>query len=332
MGEIGKMLQSRREELGLSLDEMEHKTKIRKRYLEAIEVDDWSLLPGHVYARGFVRSYADHLGMDGRALLMEHDANQSPETSSASDEGHLERNQKRGAVTAGHSRTSHTPPPQNRTSSGPRFASQSGSRRGHKAGNSSKGWVGQAVAVVAILAALGAGWWWITQKAHPVKPYTASSNPNHTTTGDSSSLAASGVSSGGNKGSNKDDAHTLQNPTSQPAGQVPNSTVAKPKLVATVTPKPIQGNRLTYVVTSPHPLQVVLSANARLWTTVTADGVSLDGGGGQVLSQGESKPFTAKNSLTFVIGNLPAATFEVDGKTIVLPNVGRTLDVSFVKG
>jgi cytoskeleton protein RodZ len=67
--EIGEILQAKRKEKGLSLEEIEQATKIRMRYLAAIEAGDLSALPGMVYARGFIKSYADYLGLDGHALL-----------------------------------------------------------------------------------------------------------------------------------------------------------------------------------------------------------------------------------------------------------------------
>ncbi|UOF89416.1 DUF4115 domain-containing protein [Fodinisporobacter ferrooxydans] len=60
-----------REERGIELGEVQQHTKIRTRYLEAIEEGKLELLPGTVYAKGFIRSYADYLGVDGQALMEE---------------------------------------------------------------------------------------------------------------------------------------------------------------------------------------------------------------------------------------------------------------------
>ncbi|WDM01345.1 DUF4115 domain-containing protein [Alicyclobacillus cycloheptanicus] len=67
--QLGQVLRKRREELGLDLETLQARTKIRTRYLEALENGDWSVLPGQVYARGFVRNYAENVGLDGLALL-----------------------------------------------------------------------------------------------------------------------------------------------------------------------------------------------------------------------------------------------------------------------
>jgi|GEM_PF-447024 len=65
---VGQRLRMRREQLGLSLRDIEDSTKIRVRYLEAIESGEVGALPGIVYATGFVRSYGDAVGLDGAVL------------------------------------------------------------------------------------------------------------------------------------------------------------------------------------------------------------------------------------------------------------------------
>lgn len=67
-GEIGEALHSERRRQGLDLDEIETATKIRGRYLRALEDEDWEALPGGAYTRSFIRTYAAHLGLDGERL------------------------------------------------------------------------------------------------------------------------------------------------------------------------------------------------------------------------------------------------------------------------
>ncbi len=66
--EIGPNLEQARKDRGLSLEEAEHATKIRKRYLDGLERDDYGVLPDGVYARGFLKTYANYLGLDGDEL------------------------------------------------------------------------------------------------------------------------------------------------------------------------------------------------------------------------------------------------------------------------
>ncbi len=65
MKDIGRELKAKREELGLSLAQAQADTKIRRRYLEALESGDDSPIPGEVYVKGFLRFYANYLGLDG---------------------------------------------------------------------------------------------------------------------------------------------------------------------------------------------------------------------------------------------------------------------------
>ena len=67
-GGIGRLLEQKRKERGLSLEEVEQATKIRKRYLKGLEREDYAILPDAVYARGFLKTYANYLGLDGQAL------------------------------------------------------------------------------------------------------------------------------------------------------------------------------------------------------------------------------------------------------------------------
>lgn len=68
---IGAILQRAREERDLTLQDAEDATKIRKRYLKALESDDYTALPDPVYILGFLRTYGNYLGLDGDRLAEE---------------------------------------------------------------------------------------------------------------------------------------------------------------------------------------------------------------------------------------------------------------------
>ena len=68
---IGDSLRRARTERGLGLDQASDATKIRVRYLRALEAEDWGALPAPAYARGFLRTYASYLGLDADALVEE---------------------------------------------------------------------------------------------------------------------------------------------------------------------------------------------------------------------------------------------------------------------
>ncbi len=72
MAEIGRVLKDTRERLGLTLEEVERATHIRVRYLESIEEDEFEALPSQVQVRGFLRNYADFLGLDSGEILLQY--------------------------------------------------------------------------------------------------------------------------------------------------------------------------------------------------------------------------------------------------------------------
>src|SRR3981081_3043473 len=69
MADIGATLREARMRSRIDINEVETRTKIRAKYLRAIENEEWDLLPGPVYVRSFLRTYADFLGVDSRALV-----------------------------------------------------------------------------------------------------------------------------------------------------------------------------------------------------------------------------------------------------------------------
>ncbi|HVI37797.1 MAG TPA: RodZ domain-containing protein [Gaiellales bacterium] len=71
MFEIGSALREARERRGLSYSQVEEGTKIRARYIRALEEEDFGVLPGATYSKGFLRAYADYLGLDGHLFIDE---------------------------------------------------------------------------------------------------------------------------------------------------------------------------------------------------------------------------------------------------------------------
>ena len=69
MPEIAEQLRNAREGAGLDIATVEADTKIRGKYLRALESGEWELLPEPTSAKAFLRTYGDYLGLDGRALV-----------------------------------------------------------------------------------------------------------------------------------------------------------------------------------------------------------------------------------------------------------------------
>src|SRR5678815_4982016 len=68
---IGQRLKIEREEQRLTLEKVFEATRIRVPYLQALEADDLSVLPSPVQARGYLRNYAEFLGLDFESILEE---------------------------------------------------------------------------------------------------------------------------------------------------------------------------------------------------------------------------------------------------------------------
>ena len=68
---IGETLRRERERQKLSLKDIEQGTSIRSAYIEAIETGEYDKLPGEVYAKGFIKNYANFLNLNSEALVKE---------------------------------------------------------------------------------------------------------------------------------------------------------------------------------------------------------------------------------------------------------------------
>jgi cytoskeletal protein RodZ len=71
---IGSSLREARTRQGLEFDEMETRTKVRAKYLRLLEEERFDQLPGHTYTKGFLRVYADGLGLDGQLYVDEYNS------------------------------------------------------------------------------------------------------------------------------------------------------------------------------------------------------------------------------------------------------------------
>jgi hypothetical protein len=99
MAEIGPTLREARIRARIDMSEVENQTKIRAKYLRAIENEEWDLLPGPVYVKSFLRTYGDYLGLDSRMLVEEfkrryerpHDHEMAPPIASLGRERERER-------------------------------------------------------------------------------------------------------------------------------------------------------------------------------------------------------------------------------------------------
>jgi cytoskeletal protein RodZ len=76
--EIGNSLREARLRQGLEIPRIEAETKIRGKYLRALEEEQFEVLPGDTYVKGFLKTYADYLGLDGQLYLDEFNSRFAP--------------------------------------------------------------------------------------------------------------------------------------------------------------------------------------------------------------------------------------------------------------
>jgi len=74
MFEIGNSLREAREHQGLDYSQVELATKIRAKYIQALEDEHFEILPSGTYIKGFLRSYSEYLGLDGQLYVDEYNS------------------------------------------------------------------------------------------------------------------------------------------------------------------------------------------------------------------------------------------------------------------
>lgn len=84
---LGTLLEKARQEQGLTIEEMSKRTKIRSQFLQAIEEEQYHLLPGEAYVKPFIRTYTKALGLEEHVML---EPDQGPLQASASSENVLD--------------------------------------------------------------------------------------------------------------------------------------------------------------------------------------------------------------------------------------------------
>lgn len=99
MQNLSDILRDAREKKGLSVKDVEKGTSIRAIYIQAIDEGNFSILPGEVYLKGFIRNYANFLGLNGQEMVNMYRQSQTPEVAPPVEQPKNER--KRQAAKGG---------------------------------------------------------------------------------------------------------------------------------------------------------------------------------------------------------------------------------------
>jgi cytoskeletal protein RodZ len=140
MQTVGEILRLEREKKGLSIKDIELGTSIRTLYIKAIEDNDFKVIPGEVYLKGFIRNYASFLGLDAQGIMDVYRQNQNPEAA-VPPEKPVEREKK----------------PQEETKDSGRSERSESKKTGY-------GWI---AAVLLIAIAAGGAYWWLSSGQTP---------------------------------------------------------------------------------------------------------------------------------------------------------------------
>nr|WP_318540830.1 helix-turn-helix domain-containing protein [Terribacillus saccharophilus] len=98
--DIGAKLREARESKGMTLEDVQQRTKIQKRYLKAIEENNHSVMPGEFYTRAFIKEYAQTVGLNPDEVLepKEQQQEETPATVPVQEESEAPSRQERSRV------------------------------------------------------------------------------------------------------------------------------------------------------------------------------------------------------------------------------------------
>ncbi|GGJ04554.1 XRE family transcriptional regulator [Alicyclobacillus cellulosilyticus] len=319
--ELGMRLKRERERLGLDLGRVQAETKIRTRYLEAIEAGDWSVLPGEVYARGFVRTYARFLGLDGSALLREFLDSSDQPSAMAGNTSAPGPNPDRTPASAQPTGQGVSMPRSGPSKAMPSARVPAASappvyrtrRRAADVHRTPRGWAGQVFVVAGILVLLAGGVWYLNR--HPGgRATTGTPAPTQTPN------TQTGSGAGGTSHSHTGMSNTARHPK-RPTSPAPLRT--------TVIAAPFDPHRLvqTYAVATTLPLSVTMSVTSPCWVSVSADGQTVDVS--EILQPGSPRSWQGEQTVSIRLGHVQGVQLSVNGQQVPLPATNAAIDVVF---
>ncbi len=292
---LGEWLRQRREELGIDLEQAEAETRIRARYLKALEAEDLDALPDPIVGRGFLRNYASYLGLDAEeaaARFAQFGAPPPPESLPSGDARPSGPEQFRPLAL-------HDMP-------------------GFRSG---RGWIVGLVAAVLLVALALGGWWgapylrdfwnWAMPAARPTATSEVASTTLPTATF-TASLAAE-----------------TRPPTATPAQATPEEVTLtlEPTPTPTLTPSASPSATASRPVYLGIFLELVFTDTS--WIQVSVDGVRQFQG---ELEDGTYRSWYGEERIELRVGNAGAVLVTINGQSLgTLGSVGEVVDRVFEK-
>lgn len=297
---IGESLRDARIAKGISLEQAEEDTKIRKRYLQALEEGDYSILPGMVYAKGFLRNYANYLGLNQDEIMIEY-------------------------------KLLHTPIREN--GSRPNIEEAIHKRRANNRVNRKAYFVTVVIAVIAILTFALYG---MLVKKDPDTPKSGE-NGNQVKTGQQPS---NNNKQTGNSGKTSDPGNTPESSPNQSGNNLPNQGVnpqgqpTTPEVQPQNPPETVsEGEQSSGVSSEDLPgegeakVNLVLKGKEESWIKVSVDGrVEFTG----ILKAGETKTFAGTDKIYLKSGNAGGTEVTFNGQELgTLGPTGKVVNREF---
>jgi hypothetical protein len=286
--ELGRQLRRARQQRGLSLRDVHAITAIPLPCLAALEEGDLAQLPSPVYARGYVRSYAEAVRLDGDRLALELWRTSPPKKAAARTPSPLAPlRQPASPFVPKEGRVRMPKPPKIMRPRAGRIMRKSGRRHGRGPRRFAKLVPAlERTAIVILVLVLAAGLWGLLRDTSSDETKTATTASRADAT-----------------------------PPATPSSTAPPPTTVPPP---PAPPAADNGSQATYVLARPRFTVVVAATDAPLWVQVRAGqrGAVLFTG---TLQPGDTKPFDAPGVLWVRVGNLGHSAVTIDGAALKLP-------------
>lgn len=303
MSELGRLLTEARTSNDLSLAEVEAATRVRQKYLEALEQGDYASLPPGAIARGFLRNYARYLGLDDGELLHLY-------AQESGDRGSLVPTFSTKQVRA----IDYRPLEVSLINDQP---------------TNHNGWVRWILALVAVVLLVVAAWWVLNNNdtvRDVLRPnFLLAFGPQSSSTGDATATRPALVTITPPAAPGSQQA-VGANTADQP-GYVPSPTSDLLTLPIPTTPPTVTPTSPPKPTTIPKPatgISLTLKITQRSWTKVTVDGkvVMQD-----LLEAGQERSWPANDRVEVLTGNAAGINVSINGQELgAMGGVGAVVD------